>query len=167
MSYPPHFTEEETENQSLPERESPLSAGREVQPRALVLVYQALPPPVPEGAPRPAGPGLSPCSRISHSSPACSLARSAARHLVHVSVVGHRLFPWKEMHFSSQSQLCSALFCPPLRTKLPAGVLLSEPPWPDLPRVGIAHLPTQPLLLLLQCQHCYVLRAGSLLQFHE
>ena len=116
-------------------------------------------------APRPAGPGLAPCSRISHCSPACSLASSAARHLVHASTIGHRLFPWKEMHLSSQSQLCSAPLCPSLRTKLPAGVLLSEPPWPDLRRAGIAHLPTQPLLFLLQCQRCYVLRLALSFRF--
>ena len=83
MAYPPHFTKEETE------RESPLPVGREVQPRALALAYRPSLPREPDRqfrlwsmAPRPAGPGLSPHSCISHCSPTCSLASSAARHLV-------------------------------------------------------------------------------------
>lgn len=72
-SYPPQFTEREAENQL--HREG--GAGQEVQPRALALAHQALPPrgvcsskfQLPSMAPRPAGPGLSPCSLMSHSSP--------------------------------------------------------------------------------------------------
>lgn len=147
-SYPPQFTEREAENQ-LP-REG--GAGQEVWPRALALAHQALPPrsvcsskfQLPSMAPRPAGPGLSPCSLMSHSSPMYALASSSARLLVHTFMAGHRLLPWRETPFSSQSQLCSGSFCLSLRTKLPAVVLLRKPPWPDRPWVGTACLPLSP-----------------------
>lgn len=129
---------------SCTEREGP---GRRSSPEPLPLLIRPYLPGVSAAASSnsrawPPGPQALACPPAvsCHTPLPCTL-----RLLVHTFMAGHRLLPWRETPFSSQSQLCSGSFCLSLRTKLPAGVLLRKPPWPDRPWVGTACLPLSPL----------------------